>query len=277
MSSYPAVVIDNGSGFTKVGCAGSIEPITVFPTLVSRVADADKQAYDHYSAIDSNFNDYAHSHISPMKHGIVEDWNAMESLWHHCFFEELRCNPHDHFVLLTETPMNSPENREEAAEIMFETFNVPGLHISVQAVLSLVSSSYFNKMTTHSDLTGCVVDSGYGSTQIVPVVNGHVMSSYIEQMELGGRDVTAYVQQLLRERKEPIPSEMSLDVARTVKEQHSYTCPDLEKECERFDCNPQKFFRMFDGIHKKTGLPFSFNMQYERFLAPETVMNPKVR
>lgn len=36
--------------------------------------------------------------------------------------------------------MNPPENRETAAEIMFETFNVPGLCIGVQAVLSLYAA-----------------------------------------------------------------------------------------------------------------------------------------
>lgn len=34
--------------------------------------------------------------------------------------------------------MNSPENRESMAEIFFETFNVPGLFIGVQAVFALI-------------------------------------------------------------------------------------------------------------------------------------------
>ena len=46
----------------------------------------------------------------------------------------------DHNFVLTEPPLNPPENRETAAEIMFETFNVPGLHIGVQAVLALYAA-----------------------------------------------------------------------------------------------------------------------------------------
>jgi actin-related protein len=34
--------------------------------------------------------------------------------------------------------MNPPENREAVAEIFFETFNVPGLFIGVQAVFALM-------------------------------------------------------------------------------------------------------------------------------------------
>jgi centractin len=42
-----------------------------------------------------------------------------------------------HPVLLSEAPLNPRRNREKAAEIFFETFNVPALFISLQAVLSL--------------------------------------------------------------------------------------------------------------------------------------------
>lgn len=36
------------------------------------------------------------------------------------------------WFLQTEPPLNTPENREYTAEIMFESFNVPGLYIAVQ-------------------------------------------------------------------------------------------------------------------------------------------------
>ena len=43
----------------------------------------------------------------------------------------------EHPVLMTEPPLNPPENRETLAEVMFETFQVPALHIGIQAVLAL--------------------------------------------------------------------------------------------------------------------------------------------
>ena len=48
-------------------------------------------------------------------------------------------------------------------EVMFETFNVDGMYIAIQAVLSL----YANGRTT-----GLVCDSGDGVTHTVPVYEG---------------------------------------------------------------------------------------------------------
>lgn len=66
--------------------------------------------------------------------------------------------------------MNAPENREFTAEIMFETFNIPGLYIAVQAVLAL-AASWTSKKITERTLTGTVIDSGDGVTHVIPVVS----------------------------------------------------------------------------------------------------------
>ena len=71
---------------------------------------------------------------------MVEDWDLMEKFMEQCIFKYLRAEPEDHYFLLTEPPLNTPENREYTAEIMFESFNIPGLYIAVQAVLSLAAS-----------------------------------------------------------------------------------------------------------------------------------------
>lgn len=79
----------------------------------------------------------------------------------------------------TEPPLNAPENRENTAEIMFESFNVQGLwvasesdrlqanndrYIAVQAVLALAASWTSSKVQERT-LTGVVIDSGGGVTR----------------------------------------------------------------------------------------------------------------
>lgn len=73
----------------------------------------------------------------PLEHGIVSNWEDMELIWNHFYAEELKVDSEQHPVLLTEAPLNPKSNKEKAAQIFFETFNVPALFVSIQAVLSL--------------------------------------------------------------------------------------------------------------------------------------------
>ena len=69
----------------------------------------------------------------PMEHGIVTDWNDMERIWQYIYSkDQLQTFSEEHPVLLTEAPLNPRRNREKAAEIFFETFNVPALFLSMQ-------------------------------------------------------------------------------------------------------------------------------------------------
>lgn len=53
---------------------------------------------------------------------------------------------------------------------MFESFNVPGLYIAVQAVLAL-AASWTSRPMKERTLTGIVIDSGDGVTHVIPVVS----------------------------------------------------------------------------------------------------------
>ncbi|CAG8737088.1 13911_t:CDS:2, partial [Racocetra fulgida] len=170
----------------------------------------------------------------------------------------------------TEPPLNAPENREQTAEIMFESFNIQGLYIAVQAVLALAASWASNK-TSDFVLTGTVIDSGDGVTHVIPV--GYVVGSSIKHIPIAGRDITYFVQQLLRDRNETsIPPEDSLKVAERIKEQFSYVCQDIVKEFKKYDQEGDKYFQKYHGVHS----PYEVDVGFERFLGPEIFFNPEI-
>lgn len=98
---------------------------------------------------------------------------------------------------------------------MFESFNVPGLYIAVQAVLAL-AASWQSRADTGS-MTGLVIDSGDGVTHCIPVADGYVIGSCIKHIPIAGRDVTYFIQKILREREPSVPAEQSFEVAKAIK------------------------------------------------------------
>jgi len=141
-------------------------------------------------------------------------------------------------VVLTEPPMNPPENREQIAEIMFETFGVKGLHIGVQAVMSLYSNwsvAKPNSIQKKIGLTGTVCDSGHGVTHVIPIYSGAVIGSCIKHIPLAGKEITNFFKRFMHDRGEKIYAEDSVRVAKEIKEKYAYCCKDLVTELARFD------------------------------------------
>ncbi|KAL0252160.1 hypothetical protein GEMRC1_001372 [Eukaryota sp. GEM-RC1] len=179
-----AIVMDNGTGYSKLGYAGQSVPNFIIPSAVGHKLNKRSEKGKPFSDLDILIGDQAVAEARtydveyPLKHGQIENWDMMEKLWHHSMFDYLRCSPEEHNFLLTEPPLNSPENREYTAEIMFETFGVKGLHIGVQAVLAL----YGSIPADSGAVTGTVIDSGDGVTHIIPVVEGYVVGSAIKHI-----------------------------------------------------------------------------------------------
>ena len=195
------------------------------------------------------------------ENGIVTNWDDMERVWHHIFYNELRVAPEEHPVLLTESLFNPEENREKMTQIMFETFNVPAMYVETQAKLSLYASGRS---------TGVVVRCGNGVINAVPIHEGVMIQSGVSALDVGGKYLTDYMIKMLEGRGYSLTTSSEREIARDIKEKMCYVALDFHEEMAKAASTRdiEKIYELPDGEVISAG--------NERFRCPEALFQPSM-
>ncbi|KAH8830247.1 actin family [Flagelloscypha sp. PMI_526] len=174
-----ALVLDIGTSSIRAGYAGDDSPRAVIPTSYGYIKanETDVTMGDPASTDTSQVQMFlGHSGPSlwrpnmevqnPIQDGLIHDWNPIPQLLSHAIKDQMRCDPSEHPILVTEPAWNTPANRERMAEIMFEQFQVPAFYIANTGVLNAFAAGKGSAL---------VVDVGEANATVTPVVDGFVL------------------------------------------------------------------------------------------------------
>jgi len=210
MDTQDVIVLDNGSGYLKVGFSGEDAPRAVLPTIVATKLDDEGNAEEHTGvesqkksqsffgddALREAWPESANTIVTnPVERGEIKFdqhyKDALENLWDYTFRNVLGVEQEELPILIADPlPLGQSayQSRAWIADIMFEKFKVKSLAIFNSAVLSLFSTGRTR---------GLVVESGEGITQAVPVFEGYAIPHAIFKMEIAGYDITQSVMEMM--------------------------------------------------------------------------------
>ncbi|XP_019589716.2 actin-like protein 7B [Rhinolophus sinicus] len=218
------LIMDLGSQYCKCGYAGEPRPTYFISSTVgkrySEVANAGdtcKQTYVGHELLDI---EAPLKLVNPLNYGVVVDWDCVQHICEYIFHTAMKILPEEHAVLVSDSPLSPSSNREKYAELMFETFGIPAMHVTYQSLLSIYS---------YGKIAGLVVESGHGVSHVVPISEGNVLPGLTVRADYAGGDLTNYLLQLLNEAGQKFTDD-HLHIVEHIKKKCCYSALQPEEE-----------------------------------------------
>ncbi|XP_044274847.1 actin-like protein 7A [Varanus komodoensis] len=257
-----AVVVDIGTGSCKCGFAGEPKPTHVVSSTVgkhfqetAKTGDNRKETFVGRELQDATI---PLKLVNPLRHGIIVDWDTVQDIWEYLFQKEMKIRPDEHAVLVSDPPLSPTTNREKYAEMLFETFCTPAMHIAYQSRLSMYS---------YGKTSGLVVESGHGVSYVVPIYEGYTMPNITERVDYAGSDVTQYLKKLLNESVR-LFSEKDWEILEDIKENYCFTSLDYQQDTAAPPRKHEIEYELPDGQRIIIGK--------ERFMCSEMLFKPSL-
>ncbi|XP_032270723.1 actin, alpha skeletal muscle 2-like [Phoca vitulina] len=114
------LVCDYGSGFSKVGFSGTEAPLAMFPTILGKLRHDNPlvgmQEEDWFIGDEAQKKRGELNLQHPISRATITNWDNMEKIWHHSFYQALRIAPEQHPLMVTEPPLNITSNKEKMSQ-----------------------------------------------------------------------------------------------------------------------------------------------------------------
>ena len=102
-----SIIIDNGSCFIKAGLSTEYKPSSHFRTCVGYPKNSDIYHKDYFIGNQLKDQMNALNLEYPIKEGSIENWDEMEKIWQYIFCDELKVDPSEYNIVLTQPIMNA--------------------------------------------------------------------------------------------------------------------------------------------------------------------------
>ncbi|XP_044740595.1 actin-related protein 5 [Chrysoperla carnea] len=199
--SGAAIVIDNGSYQCRVGWASYQEPSLIFKNVVAKprkdrskkdVPEVPQTPVTQVGNDITNIEAVRFQLKTQFDRNIVTHFEAQEQILDYVFCK-LGINTENcvqHPIVMTEAFLNPNYCRQLMSELLFECYNIPGVTYGIDANFSC----YQNKI----DDTCLIINCGYHTTHIVPVVDGNIIADKVRRINVGGFHIASFLHRLLQ-------------------------------------------------------------------------------
>ncbi|XP_060598270.1 actin-related protein 5-like [Ruditapes philippinarum] len=226
------LVIDNGSYHCRAGWASHNKPDLVFKNVTAKFRSRrEKDAEIQIGNDISNFEMVRMIMRSQFDRNIITQYDVQEQIFDY-MFSNLGINTDgkvDHPVVMTETVSNPNYCRQQMSELLFECYGIPKVTYGIDSLFSL-----FKNHPQPGKANSVVIDCGYQTTHILPVLHGRLDLEHCRRINIGGAHVDGLMQRLLQLKYPGHVNSITLSRAEELVRDHTYMAVDFLPELEQW-------------------------------------------
>ena len=263
------IIIDIGSNTIKCGFNYEPYPRYIIPNVIGKIKSNSfspiRDYNEYYCGFDAIYNspslDITYPKIENNGKFLLteEGQNHIEGLFSYLLDEKFKT--HEYAVFIIDSIFTSSKEREIIAQILYEKFKIFQLHFEPQSIMTLYSTS---------KTSGLVVQSGETTTEIVPIIEGYIISQGICNFPISGHQLTNKFENAYRDIFDINNVSNSYWMAQKIKEQFSEILPSSQafEELISKKEKDKKEFILPDGNTVELG--------DEIYEIPESIFNPNI-
>ncbi|XP_059052636.1 actin-related protein 5 [Achroia grisella] len=247
------LVIDNGSYQCRVGWSIYDEPQLIFKNLIARPRKdrCKKDAEPPVTPPIQIGNDIINIEAvrfqlkTQFDKNVVTHFEAQEQVLDY-IFSHLGINSDGHVahpIVMTEAFVTPNYCRQLMSELLFEGYGIPAVSYGVDSLFSMYKNDIGD--------TALIINCGYHTIHITPVIRGKVIVEHARRINLGGSEMISYLHKLLQLKYPVHVNAITMSRIEEILQEHSSIALDYQEEIRKW-ANPD----YYEANVKRIQLPF---------------------